>query len=129
MARILVIEDETDLRSLLRVLLENEGHEVEEAADGSEGLASLRGGNGFDLIITDVLMPEEDGISVIKQLPKLQPKARSLAISGGGTSLPANWSLKIMKMFGVDATLHKPFDHDVLIGVVNDLLAKPKQVE
>ncbi len=129
MARILVIEDESDLRSLLRVLLEKEGHEVEEAADGSEGLSSLRGGNDYDLIITDVLMPREDGIAVIKQLPSLQPKARSLAISGGGSSLPANWSLKIMKMFGVDATLHKPFDHGELIQVVGDLLAKPKPAD
>ena len=129
MARILVIEDESDLRSLLRVLLEKEGHEVEEAADGSEGLSSLRGGNDYDLIITDVLMPREDGIAVIKQLPSLQPKARSLAISGGGRSLPANWSLKIMKMFGVDATLHKPFDHGELIQVVGDLLAKPKPAD
>ena len=74
-------------------------------------------------------MPEEDGIAVIKQLASLQPRARSLAISGGGTSLPANWSLKIMRMFGVDATLHKPFDHGELIRVVNDLLATPKQAE
>ena len=129
MARILVIEDEADLHTMLRVLLEREGHAVEEAGDGAEGLASLRQGEAFDLVITDVLIPEEDGIAVIKELPSLQPNARSLAISGGGTSLPANWSLKIMKMFGVDATLHKPFDHGELIRVVDDLLAQPKAAD
>ncbi len=129
MARILVIEDETDLRSMLRVLLEKNGHEVEEAGDGAVGLRRLSEGTDFDLVITDVLMPEEDGIAVIKQLASLQPNARSLAISGGGTSLPANWSLKIMKMFGVDATLHKPFDHGELIQVVDDLLGAAKAAD
>ena len=129
MAKILVIEDEADLRAMLRVLLEKEGHEVDEAANGLVGLKALEGETVYDLVVTDVLMPEEDGIAVIKQLHTLQPTARSLAISGGGASLPANWSLKIMRMFGVDATLHKPFDHDELIGIVDDLLAGPKQGE
>ena len=68
MARILVIEDESDLRSLLRVLLEKEGHEVEEAADGSEGLSSLRGGNDYDLIITDGVVFAGDKINITSRV-------------------------------------------------------------
>ncbi len=78
----------------------------------------------YDLVITDVLMPEEDGITVAKETPKLQPNAKVMAISGGGAVLPANWSLKVMKMFGVNAALHKPFEEDEFIRVVNDLLAE-----
>jgi len=123
MARIIVIDDEEDLRSLLRLLLESEGHEVDEAENGAQGLAALAK-QSYDLVITDVLMPEEDGIAVAKQAPKLQPNAKVLAISGGGAVLPTNWSLKVMKMFGVNAALHKPFEEDEFIRVVDELLAE-----
>jgi DNA-binding NtrC family response regulator len=122
MARIIVIDDEEDLRGLLRLLLESEGHEVDEAENGAKGLVAL-GEQAYDLVITDVLMPEEDGIAVAKEAPRLQPDAKVLAISGGGAVLPANWSLKVMKMFGVNAALHKPFEEDEFIRVVDELLA------
>jgi len=122
MARIIVIDDEDDLRGILRLMLEAHGHEVDEAATGSEGLRAIRG-QRYDLVITDVLMPEDDGVSIAKQLPSIQPEAKVLAISGGGPSMPADWSLKLMEMFGVDAALQKPFEEDELIGVVDRLLA------
>ena len=123
MARIIVIDDEEDLRGLLRLLLEAEGHDVDEAENGAQGLAAIAE-QTYDLVVTDVLMPEEDGITVAKETPKLQPNAKVLAISGGGAVLPANWSLKVMKMFGVNAALHKPFEADEFIKVVNELLTE-----
>lgn len=121
MARIIVIDDEADLRGILRLMLEARGHQVDEAATGSEGLRAIRG-QTYDLVITDVLMPEDDGVAVAKQVPGIQPGIKVLAISGGGPSMPADWSLKLMEMFGVDAALHKPFEEDELIGVVDQLL-------
>lgn len=122
MARMIVIDDEPDLRNLLRLILESHGHQVEEAGDGREALSILRS-RRFDVVITDVLMPEEDGVSVMKKIPMLQPNAKVLAISGGGPTMPADWSLKMMSMFGVDAALHKPFDEEDLIETVDGLLA------
>ena len=122
MARIMVVDDEEDLRAVLRLMLERHGHEVQEAENGAQAIAALRL-QSYDLIITDVLMPEEDGIAVAKEVPKLLPNAKVLAISGGGAALPANWSLKVMEMFGVNAALHKPFEEKDLMKVVDDLLA------
>ncbi len=122
MARIMVVDDEEDLRAVLRLMLESHGHEVQEAENGAQAIAALRL-QSYDLIITDVLMPEEDGIAVAKEVPKLLPNAKVLAISGGGAALPANWSLKVMEMFGVNAALHKPFEEKDLMKVVDDLLA------
>ena len=122
MARIMVVDDEEDLRAVLRLMLESHGHEVQEAENGAQAIAALRL-QSYDLIITDVLMPEEDGIAVAKEVPKLLPNAKVLAISGDGAALPANWSLKVMEMFGVNAALHKPFEEKDLMKVVDDLLA------
>jgi CheY-like chemotaxis protein len=118
----MVVDDEEDLRAVLRLMLESHGHEVQEAENGAQAIAALRL-QSYDLIITDVLMPEEDGIAVAKEVPKLLPNAKVLAISGGGAALPANWSLKVMEMFGVNAALHKPFEEKDLMKVVDDLLA------
>lgn len=122
MARIIVIDDEADLRVLLRQMLESYGHEVDEAGNGAEALSVLQE-RTFDVVITDVLMPEQDGVAVMKRVPELQPRAKVLAISGGGPTVPADWSLKMMKLFGVNAALHKPFDESELIGAVDKLLA------
>ena len=123
MARIIVIDDEADLRALLRIMLESQDHEVDEAENGALALKAL-GKHQYDLIITDIIMPEEDGIAVASQASKLQPTAKVLAISGGGKYLDANQSLSVMELLGVDATLLKPFGRDELIAAVNELLGQ-----
>lgn len=123
MARIIVIDDEADLRVLLRQMLEAHGHQVDEAENGTEALSVLEQ-RPYDVVIADVLMPEQDGVAVMKRVPELQPRAKVLAISGGGPTVPADWSLKMMKLFGVNAALQKPFDEDALIGAVDELLAR-----
>ena len=123
MARIIVIDDEADLRALLRIMLESQDHEVDEAENGALALKAL-GKHQYDLIITDIIMPEEDGIAVASQASKLQPNAKVLAISGGGKYLDANQSLNVMELLGVGATLLKPFGRDELIAAVNELLGQ-----
>ncbi len=127
MARIIVIDDEADVRALLRTILESENHEIDEAKNGTLAIKAL-GKNHYDLIITDVLMPEEDGIAVAKQASELQPNAKILAISGGGEYLDASHLLNVMEMLGVNATLLKPFGRDDLIAVVDDLLGRKLEI-
>ena len=123
MTRILVIDDEEDIRYQMRLLLEGEGYEIEEASNGREGLALLSGDGKFDLVVTDVLMPDVDGITVVKQLPDLHPNTKVLAISGGGDAMPAQWSLRLTEMYGTDAVLYKPFGNQQFVDTVKRLLA------
>ena len=123
MTRILIIDDEEDIRYQMRLLLEGEGYEVEEAGGGREGLEVLSGDSQFDLVVTDVLMPDIDGIEVVKQLPELHPSTKVLAVSGGGETMPAQWSLRLTEMYGTDAVLHKPFGNEQFINTVKKLLS------
>jgi CheY-like chemotaxis protein len=123
MTRILIIDDEEDIRYQMRLLLEGEGYEIEEAGNGREGLALLSGDGKFDLVVTDVLMPDVDGITVVKQLPDLHPNTKVLAISGGGDAMPAQWSLRLTEMYGTDAVLYKPFGNQQFVDTVKRLLA------
>lgn len=82
MARILVIDDDGATRDLLRHILERDGHDVVEAFDGNDGLASYRQAP-TDLVITDIFMPERDGLSVIEEIRHDNPKARVISITAG----------------------------------------------
>ena len=83
MARILIIDDEDDLRATLRQMLEQDGHEVSEAANGAHGL-ELYEKDSPDLIITDVIMPKKEGVETIIALHRSAPNLPIIAISGGG---------------------------------------------
>ena len=83
MARILVIEDEELSRYTVRQILDRAGHEVEEAENGAEGLDRLGAGT-FDLVITDIFMPVMEGIETIREIKRLYPDQKILAMSGGG---------------------------------------------
>ncbi|MCB9946827.1 MAG: response regulator [Rhodospirillaceae bacterium] len=123
MATVLVIDDVEHVRLLLRSLLETDGHTVTEAGTGGEALARMRE-TQFDLIVTDVIMPDIDGIAVIKEARDVCPSARIIAISGGSADLSANLSLKMGEMFGADAVLFKPFDNKDFLQSVNRLLSQ-----
>ena len=107
MARTLIIEDNATFRTMLRLALENMGHVVVEAGNGREGLAAQRQA-AVDLVITDLLMPEMEGIETIIELKRRAPRLPIIAMSGGGKG-PAEDYLKIAKKLGVTATLAKPF--------------------
>ena len=86
-------------------------HTVFTARNGVEAL-KLIGENSFDLVVTDILMPEGDGLTVINGLKKMQPKSRVLAISGGGRYMDSKEYLKIAEGFGADAAIMKPFNRE-----------------
>ena len=127
MARILVIDDEAPIRSILRRSLQSFGHEVVEAADGTDG-TRLFESSSFDLVITDLFMPDKEGIETILDLRAKSPEVKILVVSGGfpsgGRSLEKYGPLADAQALGADATLEKPFEIKHLGEVVDELLAR-----
>lgn len=108
---VLVAEDEPEIRTLITRWLEHDGHHVTGAANGAEA-ASIAQAKEFDVVVTDMLMPEVDGMQLITILKKAHPETRILAISGGGHSLDGMDCLRMAKALGVDAAVKKPFRRD-----------------
>ena len=120
MARILIIDDEPQIRSMLTLMLERDGYEVIEAPDGVEGIKAYRQ-NPADLIITDLIMPNKDGIGMIIDLKKEFPDVKIIAMSGGGLNKPDGY-LKGAKKLGASCTLTKPIDREEMLRAVRDIL-------
>ena len=120
MARILIIDDEDLDRMTLSQILEGDGHTVTEATDGEEGIAALRE-TPVDVVITDILMPNKEGIETIKELRQIAPDVKIIAISGGGRMQNANY-LDVAQKLGANAVLKKPFEPQVLRDTVNACL-------
>ena len=118
-ARILVADDEAGVRGFLRAVLEQGGYEVIEAADGKQALRKARAGQ-VDLVITDLVMPEQEGIETIQALRRDTPGIGIIAISGafGGQFL------KMAQMLGADAALSKPVSAELLLARVAEVLKR-----
>jgi len=121
LARILVIEDEQDIREFCRRLLTGEGHQVVEASNGEIGLSLFRQ-DPSDLIITDLFMPEKDGIETIRELRRDFPDVKIVAISGGTRTVSGVTFLKVASHLGAIITLAKPFSRAELIAAVDAAL-------
>jgi CheY-like chemotaxis protein len=119
-ATILIVDDEAPIRRMLRDLLEGEGHTVIEAPDGRAAMKCLRE-QPSDLIITDILMPEEDGIEVIRETRRIAPETKIIAISGGGRQGKADF-LNIARCLGAQRTIKKPFALDKFLEAVKEVL-------
>lgn len=122
MALILVVDDDDQFRSMLRRTLERGGYEVLDAPNGKEG-TRLYGERPADLVITDILMPEKEGIQTIMELRHDFPEVKILAISGGGKVRPDEY-LFMAKNFGAQRTLAKPFEQKELLEAVVELLGE-----
>ena len=122
MARILVIDDNDLMREMLREMLEEGGHDVVEAADGREG-AELCRREPADVVITDILMPEADGLEVIRQLRGSFPDIKLVAISGGQTTGKVDY-LTFAQELGAARTFRKPFHPHELLAAIEELLAE-----
>ena len=121
---ILLADDEAEIRVLLTRWLENEGHNVTCAANGVEAIAIAQV-KEIDLVVTDVLMPESDGVQLISQLKKLRPKARVLAISGGGRVLDGADCLRMAQGLGAHAAVMKPFTKAQFLAAVTQAVGPP----
>ena len=123
MARVLVIEDDVEMRSMMMCTLDRAGYETIGACDGREGLTSFRR-TPADLIITDIFMPEMDGVETIIELRHDFPDARIIAVSGGGRLLCGDY-LPLAEKLGARRTLRKPFSPPELLKAVEETLATP----
>ena len=125
MARILVIEDDLEVREMLRDILEHGGYEVDEASDGEEGLKLFREKQA-DLIITDIIMPKKEGIETITDLRVEFPDVKVIAMSGGGRLGPEPY-LEVAKGFGANRIIMKPFTTAEILNAVQELLGRPSE--
>ncbi len=122
MARILVIDDEQALRRSVVKILEREGHEVLDAADGKVGMRLLREQRP-DLVISDLFMPEMDGVELLRQLRRESPELRVVAMSGGAYDGQIEL-LDVATGLGAAAVLRKPFELEELVSIVSDVLGR-----
>ena len=118
--KILVVDDDEGIRSGYSQLFTRQGYDVTVASNGLFGIQEFES-TQFDLVITDILMPGEDGLIFIKQIRRYDPDVKIIAISGGGKSHNMGF-LDIAKKFGADVTLQKPISVADLIKVVHDIL-------
>lgn len=121
MAKILLVDDDSDIREVLRDHLESAGHSVVEAQNGRIGMVMLDQ-NPCDLVITDVYMPDGDGLEFISKLHAKAEDLPVIAISGGGSHDFGLHMLSVSSVLGARAILAKPFNSEVLLQTVEQVL-------
>jgi YesN/AraC family two-component response regulator len=116
MKRILIVDDNMMMRRLIRNVFRDHDYAITEAKNGLEGL-KLADKNTFDLVITDIVMPEMEGIEFIMQLKKNFPETKIIAISGGKP-----YYLYMAKKLGIDAVFTKPLNHSDFVNTVKNIV-------
>jgi CheY-like chemotaxis protein len=120
MANILVIDDEPYILLMIKKLLEKDGHEVDLAMNGKEGMNMCKH-QMPDLLITDIIMPEKEGLETIMELKKSKPGLKIIAISGGG-KYQLDGLLDCATHFGASRVFQKPFNQKEFKAAVSELL-------
>jgi two-component system chemotaxis response regulator CheY len=120
MPRLLIMDDDVTLRTTVARGLERAGHEVVQAGNGAEGMVELEGGS-FDLVVTDINMPDMDGIEVIMNLGRAYPDLPVIAVSGGGL-MSHELLLGNAGALGAAGVLAKPFELAELNAIIDRLL-------
>jgi DNA-binding response OmpR family regulator len=135
MVKVLIIDDEGDVRESVSRILQRAGYEVEMADSGAAGIRAYQAG-GADLVITDIIMPGQHGVDLIKQLRETGCTAGIIAISGGGNLAAAGYApgaittsayLAAAGKVGADAALTKPFERKQLLELVESVLSARNQ--
>jgi DNA-binding response OmpR family regulator len=128
MARILVIDDQAHIRTIIEEFLTIERHTVDLAENGKVGMKMV-GLNGYDLVISDVIMPEQDGLAVIVELKTLHPFVKIIAMTGGIDSLDIADIMDTSELLGADRVLSKPLDYTKLQAAVNEVLGSDNEAD
>jgi DNA-binding response OmpR family regulator len=125
MPGILLVEDDNDLREMLKDTLSRKNFTVLEAKNGRDAIMHFKPAV-IDLVVTDLIMPEEDGLKVIMRLREMKPGLKIIAISGGGKAGPGSY-LNLARALGADAIYSKPFSINDLITRIEELLVGEQQ--
>lgn len=128
MARILLADDDDDIRDLIERWLVSGGNIVTSVRDGGEALALLKKASAYDLVITDIFMPGQDGLGIILFLRKEFPTMPVLAISGGSKTIQSDY-LDSAKNLGASGILRKPFGKEDILMAVGEILSKSPPIE
>ncbi len=123
MPRVLLVEDDVQVRNMLLETLTQEGYEVEEAANGKQAVEAYRA-NPPDLVITDIIMPEQDGVETIHALRREFPEVKIIAISGGSANIGGDYLLGTADALGAVRTFGKPVDVSKLLNAVEEFAPK-----
>jgi len=121
MPLILSVDDEAPTRQFLRTVLEGAGHEVREACNGLEALAQIRQ-TTFDLVILDLIMPEQEGLETIQLLRREHPGLKVIATCGTFLQVSPDLMLEIATLLGARASLRKPYSADAALQTVQRVL-------
>lgn len=121
MADILLVDDDPQVLKVFTAYLEKAGHTVTTAINGAEGMLLLDT-HAFDLVITDILMPERDGFELIFSLRKKPDRPKIIAVSGGSPSIGHDYVLGVAKTIAADRILHKPVDFETLTRAVQEVV-------
>ena len=128
MVRVLVLDDDPLIQATLPLLLREHGHEVSTAVNGKLGLRLLQT-EPIDLILTDILMPEADGIEVVCAVVKDHPNIALVAMSGGSARQLGAEAVKLTRLLGAHAVLVKPFGEAELVEAIRKALEKVREVQ
>lgn len=120
MFKILIIDDEAPILSMLKKMLERNAYEIKLAKNGVEGIELYKKYQP-DLVITDIIMPEKEGLETIREMKMIKSDLKIIAMSGGGKVSSENY-LKIAKIFGASKMLTKPFTMKEMLSAVEVLL-------
>ena len=123
MRRILIIDDDHHILLMVKKMLERAGFEVDLASNGNEGLELFKK-TPVDLVITDIIMPEKEGLETIREMKRLRSDLKIIAMSGGGKISADNY-LNTAKIFGASRVMAKPFSQKQMVSAVQDLLGDP----
>lgn len=123
MVKILLVDDNRAVRDATRLVLEGAGHQVIEAVSGLR-VEEIIDGDKPDLVLTDMLMPDRDGVETVLALRRRYPRLRIIAMSGGGPR--GDLDLGVAKKLGVSATLAKPYEPEQLVALIVTVLARPE---
>ena len=120
MQKILIIDDEPHILLMLKKMLERVGYEIEIATNGVEGIRLFKE-SGSDLVITDIIMPEKEGLETIREMRRIKSDLKIIAMSGGGKVSADNY-LQIARIFGAAESIAKPFTQKEMVSAVQSLL-------
>lgn len=120
MTKILVVEDDSSFRKLLVRMLSKAGYEIDQAADGDQALEACARFKP-DLVLTDIIMPDKEGLETIQELLELCPNLKIIAMSGGGKFGPDSY-LPLAEKLGAKASLQKPFMREELLSTIEKVL-------